>query len=584
MVPGEGTMSNASFVTDHQDRPVWDHVKLIEAGDYGLPEFQRTFVWDDEKVRKLWDSVYRGFPIGQIMLWEPSGDFPMRSLGRWQVDLARPSRCAVIDGQQRLTALWLVLKGDIPLRLDFEKGTFFVSQTPREGSIPLNLLQSLTCAAAEEQEMFFHCATGEQQRKCGAVIRRLNARASNMSKLPSQLIRHAEYVEAVEVFQRLNEQGVRLGESQIRLAVISTKWPGVFRRIYSTLQRLNDEMGFDRLDDPDFLVRAWTAVHTNQHRLKHLAPDLIDSDRSRYAAMASADKYEDSWRRLEQGLKGLTLVMRDKLDLRHFQFVKADFPLIVLVNYFANHDPVSDDEVGALAKWLVMALVTSRYSVRALTKLREDIKATGPGRKVTDLFTHRYEALDPAALPVGAPALREETFRSAYTTLLYILLRRRRAVDWYSRVPIGDPSVGSWHFHHIFPSENFNAERGQLDGRLETAKEEGDEADVKRIDSERESLERAIGNISNLTFLTPSTNESIAARRPSDYLADILEQPGGKDLLGKHLIPIDSKLWLHENFEQFCDERRRLIVDAAQHMLEFGAAATAVSTDRRDQP
>jgi uncharacterized protein with ParB-like and HNH nuclease domain len=67
---------------------LWDHVKLIEAGDYGLPEFQRIFVWDDNKVRDLWDSIYRSFPIGQVMLWEPTGgEFPVRSLGLRQSDL-----------------------------------------------------------------------------------------------------------------------------------------------------------------------------------------------------------------------------------------------------------------------------------------------------------------------------------------------------------------------------------------------------------------------------------------------------------------------------------------------------------------
>jgi len=299
-------MSKPPFVTDHQSYSLWDHVKLIEAGDYGLPEFQRTFVWDDEKVRNLWDSIYRSFPIGQIMLWEPEKEeFPMRSLGRHQADLEECAKYAVIDGQQRLTAFWLVLKGEVPLRFNLEKEQFFVASSPTENSIQLNLLEDLTADSAEDQELFVHCANGEQQKKFAAALRRLNARL--LQKLPSQTIKHADYARVVEVFRRLNVQGVALSEAQVAIAVISTKWPGVFRRIYGTLQRLNVEMGFDRLEDQDFLVRAWTAVHTNQHLIKHLAPES-DSVRSRYAALATAESYEESWRKLERGLNGLTSV------------------------------------------------------------------------------------------------------------------------------------------------------------------------------------------------------------------------------------------------------------------------------------
>lgn len=109
---------------------VRDHVKRVANRTYRLPEFQRTFVRDNDRVLKLWDSLYRGFPICQLMLWEPDReDFPMRSLARNQEDLQSDGRCqAVIDGQQRLAALYLVLIGDIHLRFDLEKGRFTYSE------------------------------------------------------------------------------------------------------------------------------------------------------------------------------------------------------------------------------------------------------------------------------------------------------------------------------------------------------------------------------------------------------------------------------------------------------------------------
>jgi hypothetical protein len=147
-------------------------------------------------------------------------------------------------------------------------------------------------------------------------------------------------------------------------------------------------------------------------------------------------------------------------------------------------------------------------------------------------------------------------------------LRRNGAEDWFSPgIRAGDPGVPSWHFHHIFPDENFNEERGRLAGCLEVAEQAGGENDVERIKKEMDALERRIVNIANLTFITPSTNTSIGSRRPTDYLGSILRQPNGKELLEKHLIPTNPQLWLHERFEQFCEERRRLIADAAERLL-----------------
>lgn len=57
-------MSYQLLDVDHQDRPVSDHLKAMADGRYGLPEFQRTFVWDNDRILKLWESLYEGYPVG----------------------------------------------------------------------------------------------------------------------------------------------------------------------------------------------------------------------------------------------------------------------------------------------------------------------------------------------------------------------------------------------------------------------------------------------------------------------------------------------------------------------------------------
>lgn len=84
----------------------------IEDGTYRLPDLQRPFVWTNTKIRDLFDSMYRGFPIGFFLFWHnPSVDAgKAKSIGANQKATIHPDYL-IIDGQQRLTALFAVIKG-----------------------------------------------------------------------------------------------------------------------------------------------------------------------------------------------------------------------------------------------------------------------------------------------------------------------------------------------------------------------------------------------------------------------------------------------------------------------------------------
>lgn len=91
---------------------VGDLVKDVRNGRIGLPDLQRPFVWKDNKVRELFDSMLKGYPIGYIMLWESPSDYESNksSIGDNQKTYDEPKEL-VIDGQQRLTALVAAMYG-----------------------------------------------------------------------------------------------------------------------------------------------------------------------------------------------------------------------------------------------------------------------------------------------------------------------------------------------------------------------------------------------------------------------------------------------------------------------------------------
>ena len=84
----------------------------VRIGKIGLPDLQRPFVWQDNKVRDLFDSMLRGYPIGYVMLWESPADYEEKktSIGGNKKIYEEPKEL-VIDGQQRLTALVAAMYG-----------------------------------------------------------------------------------------------------------------------------------------------------------------------------------------------------------------------------------------------------------------------------------------------------------------------------------------------------------------------------------------------------------------------------------------------------------------------------------------
>ena len=95
---------------DNIPSKVGDLLNDVKNGRIGLPDLQRPFVWKDNKVRDLLDSMLKGYPIGYVMLWESPTDFENKGQIGINDKTFNTARDLVIDGQQRLTALLGAIK------------------------------------------------------------------------------------------------------------------------------------------------------------------------------------------------------------------------------------------------------------------------------------------------------------------------------------------------------------------------------------------------------------------------------------------------------------------------------------------
>ena len=109
----------------------------IDIGDIGLPDIQRPFVWSNAKVRDLFDSMYRGFPVGYLLFWENAQPNGTKRIGVTDKAHATPSRL-IVDGQQRLTSLFAVFRGQRVLDEDFNNRPIESAFRPRDGKFEVD--------------------------------------------------------------------------------------------------------------------------------------------------------------------------------------------------------------------------------------------------------------------------------------------------------------------------------------------------------------------------------------------------------------------------------------------------------------
>ena len=104
----------------------------IDHGEIGLPELQRPFVWTSSKVRDLFDSMYRGFPVGYFLFWSNEHLSSTKQIGT-DIKQRKVPRLLIVDGQQRLTSLYAVLKGKSVLTEDYKETKIQIAFRPKDG-------------------------------------------------------------------------------------------------------------------------------------------------------------------------------------------------------------------------------------------------------------------------------------------------------------------------------------------------------------------------------------------------------------------------------------------------------------------
>jgi hypothetical protein len=299
-------------------------LKYIELGDIALPDIQRPFVWTAIKVRDLFDSMYRGFPVGSLMLWATFGSEDTKGIGLDEKQ--RTASLLVVDGQQRLTSLYAVLKGRPVLGDDFREARIEIGFRPRDGAF------EVTDAAIRNNPEFIPniselwVSSKPSRRLINEFLEKLRSkrdlspededaishnldRLFDLTKYPFTTLEIAKDVseEAVaDIFVRINNGGSKLGQSDFILTLLAVFSPQTrqaledFSRHASIPAADGEASPFNHLikPAPDQLVRVAIAVGFHRARLSAVYQLLRGKDPD--TATYSKSHRDAQFRRLEE--------------------------------------------------------------------------------------------------------------------------------------------------------------------------------------------------------------------------------------------------------------------------------------------
>lgn len=550
-------------------------VGMIERGELRLPEMQRQYVWRSTRVRDLLDSLYRDYPSGAILLWETDEDVPLQAMAIEQQTNPYQTTRLLLDGQQRLTSLSAVIRGepvnvrgrkrpiDILFNLEhpseligftdvdeerddeeepdqvdatedelqqrFNQMTFVVATKKLENSPHWVKVSDVFKSSSNNQFLKRAGITSLDDPKSDLYQKRLDKLRSIKRYVYRMdvLERTLSYDEVTEIFVRVNSLGAKLRSSDLALAQITARWKnslGTFQEFQANCK----QSGFD----------LELGIH-----LKNMVVMATGQSRFKSVNSLSLEQLQNAWEDGKEGMNFALNFMRSNIGIDSPALLSSPF-IMVALSYFGHvrNYKISPEESNLLRYWVLSANAKGRYSRGSSeTLLDQDIASIRDGGTIQNLIDRLKNQV--GVLDVMADELLGRNQRSALFKTMFLAFRSAGAKDWHSNLTISLDHSGTQHrlqFHHIFPK-----------ALLTKAGYQPREAD----------------DISNLAFIGGKTNRIISDKPPRDYLTALVSKIGS-DPFSTQQIPLDKNLLETSSYKDFLNIRRQKIVDRINSFIK----------------
>lgn len=336
-------------------------MKRIDDGDIKVPAFQRGYVWKQNQIIELMQSIISDYPIGSVLLWEASEKDKLRStrnIAGYQIPEKSESYPVnyVLDGQQRLSSIYGVFSDELTqdkaserynpnldifeVYYDFQKSDFLPKSDVDVSSPHTVYLRNLLDPVRLFDELAKIGKAHHQEAK------ELSSKFLNYD-LPVVTIKNRSRKDVGLIFERINNTGTKLDTIDLMTA---WTWTEDFHLLEAS-NELSEELeskGFGNIP--------------NKLLLQIMSGILTDSTKTENILTLSGARVRDGWSDICESLRRTIDFLSTELRCRHIDFLPFNQQLVVISKFFSMTKRPDADQLSELKNWFWRTAFSDRYS------------------------------------------------------------------------------------------------------------------------------------------------------------------------------------------------------------------------------
>ncbi|MFQ4138422.1 DUF262 domain-containing protein [Nodosilinea sp. PGN35] len=505
-------------------------IKRVEDGDIKIPAFQRGYVWKQEQIIDLLDSIRLDYPIGSILLWNSNERLQStRNIAGFPLPDRTESYPVnyVIDGQQRLSSIYAVFSFHssqdsstqeynpdtkiFDIYYDFEQDSLLTLSDYEnliDKSAAVCLRNFLDTSAFLDQLQNLNKRYHQQAKD-------LYSKFSNY-EVPVVTIRR-DKEEVGIIFERINNTGTKMNMVDI---MVAWTWSDNFQ-----LKEAISEL-LDKLDEKGFGTLPTKVI------LQSISGIIQDTTKSKEILNLDPAIIRANFNLLSRSLLKVVDFLYSEFNCLSSDFLPHVQQIVGLSKFFSLQSLPSSEQVDKIRLWFWLTSFSRRYAGQTDDKMNSDLDCMIAFSKGS------YDLLEGYSLSIDQKTLISTKFSKGhpYVRAFLLLMAMDKPLDLVrgTRIDVGD-SLSEFNrkqYHHVFPQAFLKQRNFQSD---------------------------KISSMVNYCFLPSDSNKRISSKAPSDYFFNVIPQSKYQDILQSNLLPINKDIYRHNDYERFLEERAALL-------------------------
>ena len=519
-----------------------------------VPAFQREYVWKRKDAKNLISSLIKDYPTGTMLTWETNK--PPEIKGDHKYDPKQGAVKLILDGQQRITTLYILMTGKIPPYYKEDDITYDIK--PLHVNIKTLELEYYKKKMMDSNPLWVHITdifmgnirkrdvVDELENSNGGeriskdlentlddnfhAIGTIKERDFKEQEVPTE----ATIKEAIDIFYIVNAAGVNLTDAELALAQISGYWPEARSLFKDKLKKLAKNGFVFRLD---FIIYVLLGI---LHNVGSKMEKLHDSSNN--------EKIREVWKKLDtETLDYVFNILKSQAYIDHTKEVNSVYAFVPIIVYAFNQgkNNLSQLEIKKIVKWYYYSQIRHRYVSQLPQKLDKDLSIMraeeNPFDKLLNLIALERN------LEITPNEFEGVGIQHPLWGLMKYYFKSKNAICLSTGINIRK-NMGKKYdleWDHIFPYSVLRDNGYDINNRIKY---------------------QYAQEITNRAVLTSIANRTKSARNADGYLEEVSEK--FPESLKLQCIPEDRTLWKLENFELFLKTRRQLLADELNNFLE----------------